>query len=347
MNKRELLRQIGALAVASPALFTRPAFADPSRDEILATVHPELREIVRQNFAQWVGQPVTRTTLAAHRASSSVYNAIPGVPVEKRIVPGHRGQPDVTVYLINARAGALRPAILHTHGGGYVSGSAASSVASLQLLCKELDCIAMSVEYRLAPETSFQGSVEDNYTALRSLYFNAESLGVDQARIAVMGESAGGGHAALLAIAARDRGEVPLCFQCLVYPMLDDRTGTSRQTPWHVGRIIWTAEENRFGWESFLGIKPGSRHVSAGVPARVANLAGLPPAWIGVGTLDLFVDEDIDFAQRLNHSGVPAQLVVVPQAYHGFDWAPAPISQWFNAAKADALRRAFKQAAAR
>ena len=156
-----------------------------------------------------------------------------------------------------------------------------------------------------------------------------------------MGESAGGGHAALLAITARDRGEVPVCFQCLIYPMLDDRTGSSRRMPWQVGNIVWTAEKNRFGWESFLGVKPGGRTVPGGVPARVANLAGLPPAWIGVGSIDLFADEDVDYAQRLNRAGVPTELIVVPGAFHGFDspFFPAKITKWFNAAKLDALRR--------
>ena len=155
-----------------------------------------------------------------------------------------------------------------------------------------------------------------------------------------MGDSAGGGHAAILAITARDRGEVPLAFQCLIHPMLDDRTGTTRKVPAHVGKLIWTAEGNRFGWESFLGMAPGRPSVpQEAVPARVENLAGLPPAFIGVGTLDLFVDEDIDYAQRLNAAGVPAELIVVPGAFHGFDGMPSKIGQWFNAAKLDALRR--------
>ena len=201
-----------------------------------------------------------------------------------------------------------------------------------------------SVEYRLAPETTFAGSVEDNYAGLKWLHAHAVELGADPARIAVMGESAGGGHAALLAIAARDRGEVPLAFQCLVYPMLDDRTGTSRTVPAHVGTLVWTPERNRFGWDSFLGVKAGGIDAPKGaVPARVANLAGLPPAFIGVGTLDLFADEDIDYAQRLNAAGVLTELLVVPGAFHGFDGigAQLPVGKWFNRAKSDALRRGF------
>jgi acetyl esterase/lipase len=159
-----------------------------------------------------------------------------------------------------------------------------------------------------------------------------------------MGVSAGGGHAAMLVIAARDRGEVPVAFQCLIYPMLDDRTGSSRQVPPHLGAYIWVPASNRFGWSSLLGVPAGSRVVPAGaVPARVQNLAGLPPAFIGVGSIDLFVDEDIEYARRLIDSGVPTELFVVPGAYHGFDLiAPeASVSKAFRASWSTALANAF------
>ncbi|WP_083836074.1 alpha/beta hydrolase fold domain-containing protein [Sphingomonas elodea] len=171
-------------------------------------------------------------------------------------------------------------------------------------------------------------------------------LGVDRERIALMGESAGGGHAAMLAIAARDRGEVPLVLQLLVYPMLDDRTGSTRMPPDLVGAIGWTPAQNRFGWSSFLGVPAGSPSVPYGsVPARVADLRGLPPAFIGVGSIDLFVEEDMDYARRLIGAGVSTDLLVVPGAYHGFYGAvpQAPVSIRFVAAMHDALRRAFKR----
>ena len=128
--------------------------------------------------------------------------------------------------------------------------------------------------------------------------------------------------------------------------MLDDRTGTSRKVPAHVGAIGWTAAQNRFGWESFLGMKPGGLKAPKGaVPARVANLSGLPPAFIGVGTIDLFVDEDVDYAQRLNAAGVPVELIVVQGGPHGFDMIAklikAPLGEWFETAKLNALRRGW------
>jgi len=212
----------------------------------------------------------------------------------------------------------------------------------MQELASELDVPIVSVDYRLAPETTWQGSLEDNYSALLWMAANARDIGVDPSRIAVTGESAGGGHAALLMLAARDRGEVSLCFQALVYPMIDERAGTSRPLPEHIGYFGWNAEANRFGWESFLGQAPGGGDVPVeAVPSRREDLAGLPPAWIGVGALDLFVQEDIAYAWALNAAGVPVELLVVPGAFHGFDMfvRDAGVSSRFRAAKVDALRR--------
>ena len=217
----------------------------------------------------------------------------------------------------------------------------------MQEYAKALDCVIVTVDYRLAPETTYIGSIEDNYAGLRWLYTNAEQIGADRKRIAVMGESAGGGHAALLAITARDRGEIPLIYQCLTYPMLDDRTASSRKVAPTVGKIAWSAANNLYGWHSFLGQRPGTSRVpSRAVPARVSSIKGLPPAFIGVGTIDLFVEEDITYAQRLIDAGVSAELIVVPGAYHGFDGNKAKsIAQRFNAIKMDALRRALNATA--
>jgi acetyl esterase/lipase len=252
------------------------------------------------------------------------------------------------VFVINAAAGdRKRPAVLHIHGGGFVAGTAAEAVVPMQQVARDHDCVIVSVDYRLAPETRFPGPLEDNYAALKWLHDSAASLGVDTSRIAVMGLSAGGGLAAMLTIAARDRGEVPIAFQLLSYPMLDDRTGSSRPVPPYIGAYVWGPASNRFGWSALLGVPAGSRIVPPGaVPARADSLAGLPPAFIGVGSIDLFVDEDVAYARRLIDSGVPTQLCVVPGAYHGFDlFAPeAPVSRAYRATCNAALARAFGEA---
>jgi acetyl esterase/lipase len=206
------------------------------------------------------------------------------------------------------------------------------------------NCLIVSVDYRLAPETPFPGALEDNYAALRWLYTNADSMGVDRTRIAIGGESAGGGHSAMLAIAARDRKEFPILFQMLIYPMLDDRTGSTRPVPRGIGDFVWNSTSNRFGWTSLLGVPAGSAQVPDGsVPARVPNLSELPPTFVSVGALDLFVDEDIEYARRLIAAGVRTELHVLPGAFHGYDLlAPqAAVSKQFTESWKAALKRAY------
>jgi acetyl esterase/lipase len=217
---------------------------------------------------------------------------------------------------------ALHPAYLHLHGGGYVMGSAEGGDAEKAALAAELACVVASVAYRLAPESPHPGPVEDAYAALVWLHGQAEALRVDRGRIAIGGESAGGGLAAALALLARDRGEVAVVFQYLMYPMLDDRTVTAALHPF-AGELVWTRDDNRFGWTSLLGGEPGGADVSPyAAAARAEDLAGLPPAFIAVGALDLFIDEDIEYARRLIRAGVPTELHVFPGAYHAFDQVP-------------------------
>lgn len=351
IDRRHLLK-LGALGgvviPCGPALAALANPAEPGRkpagpdEAFLWLVHPDLREAAARLLHDPAFVTASAGTLAALRGAMATRVPQPrtDMPTQRRTIPGSPGQPDVSILIVNARADAVRPAILHMHGGGFVAGSAAQGLADLQEICTQLDCVAVSVDYRLAPETRWSGSCEDTYAALKWLHDHAFELGAHPGRIAVMGESAGGGHAALLAILARDRGEVPVAFQCLTYPMLDDRTVTRKFLP-HVGRLIWTPASNRFGWQSFLGVPPGGKAVPAAVPARQADLAGLPPAFIGVGALDLFFDEDLDYAQRLTVAGVPAQLEAVPGAFHGFDLIvpKAGISTRFRAARIDALRR--------
>jgi acetyl esterase/lipase len=338
---RAMQRRSLALGAAATAL----AAASPPQD--LSFVNPQLRPYARDLIARFSGGPaLTPANLPAARLSTRAPAKAPAgaPPTEKRLIKGPPGAPDVTIYLINAKPGAARPAILHTHGGGFMLGSARDSVPNLQPIAAALDCVIVTVEYRLAPEVTYAGSIEDNYAALSWVHANAAALGADPHRIAVMGESAGGGHAALLAIAARDRGQIPLVLQVLIYPMLDDRTGTTRTPAPPIGKILWTPPLNRTGWACFLGQPPGTDRVPArAVPARTKSLAGLPPAFIGVGSIDLFVDEDIDYARRLIDAGVPTELTIVPGAFHGFDGiaAQTPLARNFAAAKLEALRRGF------
>ncbi|WP_395647880.1 alpha/beta hydrolase [Terricaulis sp.] len=263
-----------------------------------------------------------------------------------RQAPGPAGAPDITLTIYTpSGAGRARPCIYHIHGGGYVGGSAAQLEPLHRPLALELDCVIVSVDYRLAPEHPFPAGIEDCYAGLAWTFANAASLGIDKARVGVMGESAGGGLAAALALLARDRGEYKLAFQHLIYPMLDDRTCIAAEPNPVAGEFIWTPHNNRFGWSALLGEAPGAADVSPyAAAARAGDLAGLPPAFIACPTLDLFIDEDLDYANRLMRAGVPVELHVYPGGFHGFDifGGAAPVSIRARRDSRDALRRALQ-----
>lgn len=213
-----------------------------------------------------------------------------------------------------------RPALFHTHGGGFVIGSPEDFDARNQMLCKELGVVIVSTSYRLAPENIFPTAIEDAYTALKWTFNNASTLGIDINRIAIYGESAGGGLAASLAIMVRDRKEINIKHQFLIYPMLDDRTSVDSNSNTYAGEFIWTNIKNYYCWKSLLGQEPGSENISPyAAAARLVEMEGLAPTYICVGTLDLFIDENINYAHRLIRSGIPTELHVYPGGFHGFD----------------------------
>jgi acetyl esterase/lipase len=246
------------------------------------------------------------------------------------------------VYRPAAQTGTV-PALVWCHGGGYIGGAAEQDDATNIRFVQELGIVVASIRYRLAPRHPSPAATDDAYAGLLGLVAHASRLGVDLSRVAIGGASAGGGLAAGLVLMAHDRGEVDVAFQLMVYPMLDDRTVLRADLSSLTVRV-WTAKSNRFAWESYLGVAPGSPSVSAyAAPARRESLAGLPPTWIGVGTLDLFHDEDLVYASRLREAGVPVSVLEVPGAFHGFDalFRKAPVTRSFWQAQADALRGAF------
>ena len=268
-------------------------------------------------------EPATRRAAMIALATNP---AIPKHPVHEvcdRTIPGPAG--DLPVRLFRPSAAPNLPVLVWFHGGGWVTGNLETHDNLCRLLCDAADVLVVSVDYRLAPETPFPGPQEDDYAALEWLADNAAGLGVDPARIVVMGESAGGGLAAGLALMTRDRGGPPLAGQVLIYPMLDWRTGgpEDRHRNRHTGEFIWTREKNRFGWEALRGsYQPADARKGWFSPALADDLSGLAPAFISTGALDLFLDEDLDYARRLIDCGVPTELHVYPGAIHAFDMVP-------------------------
>jgi acetyl esterase/lipase len=279
-----------------------------------------------------------------------------GVVREEVYIPGPviggAPSPDVriVVYRPAATGGSTtsgkRAGLLHLHGGGFVLGTPERVDRRNKYIAADIGCVVASVDYRLAPETPFPGPVEDCYASLLWLHRQADALGIDPSRIAVKGESAGGGLAACLALLARDREEVALSHQFLVYPMLDDRTASASEVDPHAysGEFLWTRENNRYGWRAMLGgNEPGGADVSPYcAAARAKDLRGLPATFLQVGSLDLFVEENVDYARRLLRAGVPTELHVYPGGFHGLDLVPdTTIKKQFARDSHLALRRAL------
>ncbi len=287
--------------------------------------HPDLRRVARLAPRALVGPRSLR-----------VIRALSGL--QRR-----RSHDDVEVLTLGSGVGVRlhrpvgvsqpAPALLWIHGGGYVMGSAQQDDALCRRFARKLGITVAAVDYRLAPEHPYPAPLEDCYSALTWL---AALPAVDSARVAIGGASAGGGLAAALALLARDRGEVRPTLQLLAYPMLDDRSGEGPKNP---NYRLWGPKSNRFGWAAYLG----NADPQVAVPARREDLSGLPPAWIGVGTHDLFHDEDVAYAQRLTAAGVPCHVEVVPGAFHGFDLVvpKAAVSQSFFASQCASLRTAL------
>ncbi len=312
-----------------------------------AQVAPELRafldvfpplELTDESLAQMRSPGPMQERMLVPPPLSAAQQA---VTCEQVFLPGADGAPEVRALLYTPpNAAVVRPAYLHMHGGGYVLGMPEINDGGNRDIAMRLGCSVLSVDYRLAPETPHPGPLEDCYAALAWLHGQRGSLGIDTARIAIGGESAGGGLAAALALLARDRGEYAISFQMLDSPMLDDRT----LSPPPYGEFTWGTAQNRFGWRALLGCEPGSADVPVGaVPARAERLDGLPPAFIAVGAIDLFLHEDLAYARRLIDAGVATELHVIPGAYHGFAimGEAAPQVRALIRYRNEALARAF------
>ena len=226
--------------------------------------------------------------------------------------------PEIDLRIMQPKADGKKPLFFWIHGGGYVLGQAKQG-HRFTLRAAQLGCFAASVEYRLAPETAYPGPLEDCYDALAYLLDQADALGIDKNKVIIGGVSAGGGLCAGLALLLRDRGLCAPLGQVLIYPMIDD-TNIAAATDTLPDTHVWSRRYNQFGWQSYLGDLFGSDNVPIyAAPARADDLSGLPPTYMLVGDLDLFLDENITYAQKLTRAGVPTHFHIVPGAFHGFN----------------------------
>jgi triacylglycerol lipase len=325
-------------AIAGFGALVLAAFAARTRGH--ERIDPELRSL----STRFRHPSINRLLLPFFRRGFPDTLPVEGVGMTEHMVVGRDGAAvKIVVYRPNdVEPGG--PALLYTHGGGLVMGSVPSYHAVMSGYAKRLGIVVASVDYRLAPEFPFPTPLDDVQAGYLWLIDQADFLGIDASRIVVGGDSAGGGLTA--ALCQRLRGEAapfPI-FQLLIYPMLDDRT-TLRHAQEDRGQLIWTEGSNLFGWSSYLGRKPRAADAPRyAVPARCDDLAGLPPAWIGVGALDLFFEEDVDYAHRLKAAGVPCTLDIVEGAFHGFEilFPDTAIVKAFEEKKIAAVRQVIK-----
>jgi acetyl esterase/lipase len=288
--------------------------------------------------------PEQRKQLATLFAARPAATGLSDVQVSEHQAPALKRGPQVRLRSYRpGKAAGVPPCIYYVHGGGMVLGSIDQNDDACKALARDTNCMIVAVGYRLAPEHPYPAAMDDCYAGLKWVAGNTASLGIDPARIAVMGHSAGGGLAAGLALLARDKREVKLAFQLLVYPMIDD-TNVKSAAAKGDDFYVWSRANNLAGWKAYLGSRRGTAKVPAyAAPARAKKLAGLPPAYICTGDRDLFLAEDLAYAQRLAAAGVPIDLHVYPGAFHGFDSLipDLPLAQRATADMVRALRAAL------
>ncbi|KAE8370122.1 alpha/beta hydrolase fold-domain-containing protein [Aspergillus caelatus] len=295
-------------------------------------IDPEFAEAagpILQQLGQ-LAKPAVHDVAARRHLMAAVTQQSPKTPIPDDMehlvyyAPTPSGDFEVPIHHYRKKRGPVgpdkdmkAPAVVHVHGGGFISLSVKELEGMLVGYVLGSGVQILSIDYRLAPEHPYPVPMEDSWTGLQWVYTHAEELSIDAHRIAVMGESAGAGLAASLALMARDRSlSPPLAKQILVYPMLDDRAGEN-----HAGDMVfWTPEDNITGWTAYLGKDVGTDRVEQyAAPARAESVEGLPPMYIDCGQLDIFAQEDTEYVLRFVKAGIPVEFHLYPGLPHGFE----------------------------
>jgi acetyl esterase len=301
-----------------------------TRDESIALLDPELASYIDRPFDDLTALPLP---IARELANTSVRTVFGPVKREPEVVQveGLQGEPAVHVRVHFPPNDQAKSAILHIHGGGMVKGSAFAFDARICDMAERLGSVVVSVEYRLAPETPFPGPLHDCAAAWDWMVAAAPKWGLDACKCIITGDSSGGGLAAATCLYLRDTGGVMPAGQVLVFPMLDYLTGIDQNAGRDM-RLGWNSGNNQFGWRALLGdqaLPQGARlgHYS---PAHATSFAGLPPTWIGVGSIDLFLDENVAFAAAIARAGGDVTLCTYKGAPHAFQSIPSRVARRFN-----------------
>ena len=280
----------------------------------------------------------------AWRRSTLVNPLADQVVISEAEVPANQGRPPVRLVIVRPKdSPVVLPAAYWIHGGGYYVGNPDLDIDVCSRLALDARCACVAVEYRLSFEAPFPAAFDDCLAGLEWLHENAEELGIDPAKVAVIGGSAGGGLSLALALKARDLGKDLISFLMPLYPMIDDRPTAS--CAGIDDDRVWNGKRNAYGWNLYLeGVRASGKEITAYMaPAREEDLSGLPPVYTCVGSLDPFRDETISLVERLSACGVPVEFHLYPGCFHGFEviCRDAPVSKRCFAEYVAALGRAL------
>ena len=241
--------------------------------------------------------------------------------------PNAKGKMDMYMFRPkDAKEDEVLPCVYLAHGGGYYAGTALMEKEECERLANTNHVAVITYEYTLTKEAPYPAALNDAYAGLKYIYEHAGDLKIDKNKIILHGESGGGGLAACLALYTKDQKEIPLLGEVLVYPMLDYRTASDADiynNP-YTGEFLVTKEDLKLCWEKMFAGQtvPADQMIYASPSvATVDQLKGLPATYIIVGSLDAFVNEDVDYANKLTQAGVPTELFVENGVPHAYDFA--------------------------
>jgi len=311
-------------------------------------VHPELKTFLSAMPESYLSREnIVESRLVMKNMHKNEVVTIENVTVTERFITGPSDAPDVRIRIYEpTERHSLLPAILYIHGGGFITGSIETYDTRCQMLVSHLDCLVVSVGYRLAPEHPYPAGVEDCYTALEWLAANAAELDIDLSRLAVHGTSAGGGLTAAVSLLARDRKGPKIAFQMPLYPMIDNRCILPSNDE-IIDARVWNGPQNHRAWEMYLGPHYADATAIYAAPLHAEDYRNLPPTYTFIGDLDPFRDETIEYIARLTKAGVPTEFHLYPGCFHGFEnMVPhAEISQLAIENYMYAFKKAFDKAA--
>jgi acetyl esterase/lipase len=305
-----LLHQSEEVVMTDP--IARPPF-DPELQTVLSAVTAQLPSTITPDMIRPLRHAMTSGTAAREALTHA------GLDVRDVDIPSHDGVLITVSVVQQSNRSGTGPGFYYIHGGGMVFGERLGGVGLLADWILRHNGVAVTIDYRLAPEFPDPTPVQDCYAGLAWMADHADQLNIDPDQIVIAGSSAGGGLAAGTTLLARDSQGPALAGQLLMYPMLDDRDQTlsSRQFD---GVGLWDRGSNRTGWSALLGDRRGTPNVSIyAAPARATDLTNLPPTFIDCGSAEVFRDEDVAYAAAIWAAGGQAELHVWPGGFHAFD----------------------------